>query len=61
MYVMTNYLKLFADELNNWLIDEADFEQSQCKISIYYKFKPDVSKLFVLSYVDGYVYCYTSE
>ena len=30
-------------------------------MSIYYKYAPDGSMLFVLSYVDDYAYCYTSE
>ena len=57
---MTNSGKLFADELKEWLL-EAGFIQSQCHISIYYKYAPDVSKHFVLSYVDGCVYWYTNK
>ena len=34
MYGMTNYGKLFANELTNWLIDEAGFKQSKCEMSI---------------------------
>ena len=30
-------------------------------MSIYYKYAPDGSKIFVLSYVDDCVYCYTNE
>ena len=60
MYVMTNSGKLFADELTEWLL-EAGFIQSQCQISIYYKYAPDVSKIVVLSYVDDCVYWYTNE
>ena len=30
-------------------------------MSIYYKYAPVGSKQIVLSYVDGYVYCYTNE
>ena len=52
---MTNYEKLFADEWTEWLI-EAGFIQSQCKMSIYYKYAPDGSKIVVLSYVDDCVY-----
>ena len=33
MYGMTNYGKLFADELTEWLIEEG-FIQSQCQMSI---------------------------
>ena len=40
MYGMTNYGKLFADELKKWLL-EAGFIQSQCQMSIYYKYAPD--------------------
>ena len=61
MYGMTNSGKLFFDELTNWMIYEAGFKQSQCQISIYYKYAPYGSKLFVLYYVDDCVYWYTSE
>ena len=44
MYGMTNSGMLFADELTEWLL-EADFIQSKCQISIYYKYAPDGSKL----------------
>ena len=40
MYVMTKSGKSFADELTEWLL-EAGFIQSQCQISIYYKYAPD--------------------
>ena len=40
---MTNSGKLFDDELTEWLL-EADFIQSQCQMSIYYKYAPDGSK-----------------
>ena len=53
---MTNYGKLFADELTNWLIYEEGFNQSKYKMSIYYKYVPDGSKLFVLYYFDECVY-----
>ena len=61
MYGITNYGKVFADELTNWLIDDAGFNQSKCQISVYYKYEPDGSKLVVLSYVDYFVYWCTSE
>ena len=61
IYDMTNYGKLFADELNNWIICESVCKPSQFQISIYYKYAPDGSKLVVLSYVDDCVYWYTSE
>ena len=60
MYGMTNYGNLFADELTEWLIETA-FVQSQCHMSIYYKYAPDGTKHFVLSYVNDCVYWYTSE
>ena len=40
MYGMTNSGKFFADELIEWLL-EAVFIQSQCQMSIYYKYAPD--------------------
>ena len=55
MYGMTDSGKLFADELTEWLL-EAGFIQSQCQMSIYYKYAPDGSKIVVLSYVNDYVY-----
>ena len=47
MYGMTNSGKLFASELTEWLIEEV-FMQSQCQMSIYYKYAPDGSKLFLI-------------
>ena len=43
MYGMNNSGKLFDDELTEWLL-EAGFIQSQCQMSIYYKYAPDGSK-----------------
>ena len=60
MYGMKNYGKLFSDELTECLIKEG-FIQSQCQMSIYYKYAPDRSKIVVLSYVDDCVYWYTNE
>ena len=60
MYGMTNYGKLFADELTEWLL-EAGFILSQCQMYIYYKYSPYGSKIVVLSYVDDFVYWYTNE
>ena len=37
MYGITNPGNLFADELTEWLI-EAGLIQSQCQMSIYYKY-----------------------
>ena len=34
---------------------------SYCQQSIYYKYAPDGTRIFVLSYVDDCVYWYTSE
>ena len=60
MYGITNSGILFADDLTDWLL-EATFIQSNCQMSIYYKYTSDGSKIVVLSYVDDYVYWYTSE
>ena len=60
MYGMTNSGKLFDDKLIEWLIEER-FIQSQCQMSIYYKYAPDGSNIVVLSYVDYCVYWYTNE
>ena len=60
MYGMTNFGKLFADEITEWLL-EAGFIQSECQMSIYYKYALDGSKIVFLSYVDDCVYLYTSE
>ena len=57
---MTNYGKLFSDELTEWLL-EAGFIQSQCHMYIYYKYAPDGSKIVVLYYVDDCVYWYTND
>ena len=40
IYVMTNSGKFFADESTEWLL-KAGFIQSQCQMSIYYKYAPD--------------------
>ena len=61
MYRMNNSGELFPDELTNWLINEAGFNQSKCKISLNYKYAPYVSNLVVLSYVDKCVYLYISD
>ena len=58
MYGMTNSEKLFAYELTEWLL-KVGFIQYKCQISIYYKYAPDGSNCFVLSYVDEYIYWYT--
>ena len=52
---MTNSVKLFVDELTEWLI-EAGLIQSQFKISIYYKYALYGTKIVVLSYLDDCVY-----
>ena len=57
---MTNSGKLFSDELTEWLIEEG-FVQSQCQMSIYFKYAPDGSNIVVLSYVDDCVNWYTNE
>ena len=48
MYGMTNSGKLFADESIEWLL-EAGFIQSQCQMSIYFKYASDGSQIVVLS------------
>ena len=40
MYGMTNSGELFDDDFTEWLL-EAGFIQSQCQMSIYYKYAPD--------------------
>ena len=60
MYGMTNYGKLFADELTECLL-EARFIQSNFQMSIYYKYAPDGSNIVVLYYVDDCFYWYTNE
>ena len=58
---MNNSGKLFADELTNWMIYEAGFNHYKCKMSVYYNYALDDSKLVVLSYVYENVYWYTSK
>ena len=60
MYGMTNYGKLFSDELTEWLL-EAFFIQYQCQMSIYYNYAPYGTKIVVLYYVNDCVYWYPSE
>ena len=60
MYGMNNSGRLFADELTEWLL-EAGFIQSQCQMSIYYKYAPDGSTIVVLSHVDDCLYWYTNK
>ena len=57
---MNNSGEVFADELTEWLV-EVSFIQSQCQMSIYYKYSPYGSKIVVLSYVDDCVCWYTNE
>ena len=57
MHSMTNYGKLFSDELTEWLV-EVGFIKSQCKMSIYYKYAPDGSKIIVSFYIVDCVYWY---
>ena len=47
MYEMTNSVKLFADELTYWLIEEG-FIKSQCYISIYYNYATYGTKIIIL-------------
>ena len=55
MYGMTEYGKLFADQLKEWLL-EAGFIQYQCQMSIYYRYAPDGNKrLFYLMLMNVYI------
>ena len=49
------------DELINWMIDEAGFNQYKCQMYVYYKYAPDGYNLVVLSYVYDCAYCYKYE
>ena len=60
MYVMTNSGKLFAYELTEWFL-ESGLIQSQCQMYIYYNYAPYGTKVVILSYIDVYLYWYTSE
>ena len=60
MYGMTNYGKLFVDELTERFL-EVDRIKSKCNMSIYYKYEPYVTRIVVLYYVDDCVYCYKPE
>ena len=60
MYGMTDSRNLFSDWFIERLLEEG-FIQSQCQMSIYYKYAPDGTKIVVLSYVGDCVYWYTYE
>ena len=60
IYGMTDTGELFYDELTECLL-EACFIQYQCQIYIYNKYAPDGTKIIFLSYVDDFVYWYTSK
>ena len=60
MYVMTNSGELFDDELTEWL-PEKGFTLSQFQMFTYLKYAPEVTQIVVSSYVDDFVYWYTSE
>ena len=60
MYGMTKSGKLLADELIEWLL-KAGLIQSQCQMSIYYKYAPYGTKCFVLYYFNDCIYWYTYE
>ena len=61
IYGITYYGNRFSEKLTNWLIDKSGFTQSHYQISIYYKYEPDGSRLFVWYYIYDCVYWYTSE
>ena len=48
MYGMTNYRKVFSDELTEWLL-KAGFIQSPCQMSIYYKYALDGRNIVFLN------------
>ena len=50
MHGMTKDRQLLSEKLTNWCMDQPDFKQSQCQMSIHYNYSPDGSKLVVLSY-----------
>ena len=58
---MNNSGKILADDPTNCMIDKPGLKQSHYKMSIYYKYVPDDTKLGILSYVNDWVYCYTSK
>ena len=60
MYGMNNSGKLFDHEFTEWLLEKG-FIQSQCQMSIYYKYALDRTKIVVLSYEDDCLYWYTNE
>ena len=60
MYGMTNFGKFVFDDLIEWLFEEG-FIQSQYQISIYCKYAPDGTNVFVLYYVYDCFYWYTSQ
>ena len=51
---MTNSRKLFANKLTHWLL-EAGFIQSQCQMSIYYKYALD-GTIFLSNFILMTVY-----
>ena len=55
MYGITISGNIFSDDLTEWLLDTG-FIQSQCQMSIYYKYAPDKKHSVVLSYVDNFDY-----
>ena len=57
---MTNSGKLFDDELTEQFI-VSGFIQYKLQMSIYYKYVPDGTTIFVLSYVDDFFYWYKPE
>ena len=60
MYGMTNSGNLFVDELIEWLL-EAGFIKYQCHMSIYYRYAPYGTSIFILYYFDDCVYWYTAD
>ena len=55
MYDITNSVKLFDDELTEWLL-EAGFIKSQFQMSLYYDYAPDGKKLlFYITFMTVYI------
>ena len=53
-------MEIIDDQLTDWFF-EAGFIQSQCHMSIYYKYAPYGTSIVVLYYIDDCVYWFTPE
>ena len=61
MYGINNSVKLFDDEITNWLIDESRLNLYKYQIYVYYKYASDGFNVVVLSYDDGCANWYIYE